>query len=199
MRVFARLINFLATISISVGYLWFIFRNDCFNQNVMTHYNQQVENILIAVAIAIIILNIYCIMRHFSAMRKRQRAIEVSTDGGLSSVSIDAVQRSLSSVLAGEEDVRHPKMNLTVTAKGKPLNCVVEFGLRRTRDITGRADELKHMVREAFLRMIPGGPGINIVTNVIDIENENSNNASTDSSYFSGPVYPDNDDANSED
>ena len=189
MRVLTRIFNVLAALLATAGFLVYEVDTARFADRLAAlHGESSFRVLLILFAIAVILLNIYCAYRYFQILRSRQRAIEVTGKNGVSSISIDAVQNRLLDVLAKLQDVAHPHVRLSVG--GNTIRCALEFALQRSRDVTGRADEIKQAMREAFLRMIPGGPTIEIAVNVTDIEAPQEAGCTSESGSFSGPVYP---------
>lgn len=189
MRVLTRILNLLTALLASAGFLAYELDAAHFAERVVAlHGETSFRVLLILLACAVVLLNIYCAYRYFQILRTRRRAIEVTGKNGLSSVSIDAVQNRLLDVLSKLQDVAHPRVRLSVG--GNTIRCALEFALQRSRDITGRADEVKQAIRDAFMRMIPGGPTIEITVNVTDIEAPQDVERTGESSAFSGPVYP---------
>ncbi len=190
MRGFTKFINVIFTLVACVGFIWLSVALEEHLELLRTFASGNGGKIMFVVAVGAILLNLYNIYRSIRIMRSRQRAIEVDGKNGKSSISIDAVQRRIHEILAKADDVSSPRVNLEITGKGKPIKCGLEFCLQSTSNITGRADELKQTVREAFVRLIPGGPGIEISASVLDLANVKSTQTQSSSSDFSGPVYP---------
>lgn len=189
MRILTRILNVLTALLAACSFLCYKLAPVYFATYIMPRFDERGFGILLALACAIVVLlNIYCAYRYFQIMRHRQRAIEVTGRNGISSISIDAVQNRLLDLLAKLPDVAHPHVRLSVG--GNTIRCALDFALQRARDITGRADEIKQTMRDSFLRMIPGGPTIEITVNVTDIEAPQDTDRTSEAGSFSGPIYP---------
>ncbi|MBN2712084.1 MAG: hypothetical protein JXR97_06560 [Planctomycetes bacterium] len=145
------------------------------------------------VGLAIVALNIILAISEFKQGGFR-RNLEVSSEDGHSTLSITALERQLLSTIASESDVIDPHVNLTAHGEGVPISCHAEFKLKRQDDVLARLDVIKKHLREAFLRIIPNGVGIEVSANVVDIVSENtvkssSSSAGQSSSEFRGPDY----------
>lgn len=190
MRTLVRFLNFIIVFAFAAVIFWYEFANNSFTAHWNNFLTIRGPFILVCVAAVIVLLNIYTLIHTLKQLRKRKRAIEVQTDNGLNSISIDAVQKRLSEILASTEDVLHPRLYLEIGHKNKPVKCSVEFGLKCTKNITGRTDEIKGLLRDAFNIMIPGSSGIDIQASIIDIEGDAVTIKTKHETVFSGPVYP---------
>ncbi len=192
MRTFVRFLNFVVVFFITGIIYWYQFKNASF----MEHWNKFIDiksNGIYGVLFVsglLIILNIYTIFHTLKQMRKRKRAIEITNDNGINSISIDAVQKRLSDMLNSNSDIIHPKLYLELGHKNKPIHCDVEFGLKCTQNITGRTDDIKAEITSAFNNLIPNGPGVIVKASIIDIEGDGSITTPKPDTVFSGPVYP---------
>ncbi len=149
----------------------------------VTHYVFGIPFLLVAVVA--VVGNILVVLRS----RTRglgHRTLTISTDGGTDTISVDAIESRLLDELTAAPDISNPRVELTVRGEGLPLLCAVSFKLERTEDVIGRTEELKRRVREAFLRIIPSGAGIEINASVVDLARGGVKKAERE---FAGPVY----------
>ncbi len=197
MRTFVRFLNFVVVFLVSGVIYWHEFYNTTFTPQWDKFIDANGIYILLFVSTLLVVLNIYTILHTIKQMRRRKRAIEIENDNGINSISIDAVQKRLSEMLATTNDIIHPKLYLELGHKNKPLRCEVSFGLKCTHNITGRTDEIKSQITNAFNNLIPNSAGIMIKASIIDIEGDGAVIKTEKDTVFSGPVYP-NDEAENE-
>ena len=198
MRSFTKALNFLVCLAASIGFIWYTFGKESYLERVTPILGDDVYGkLLILGAVAVFLLNIYSIYRYFQIARHRQRAIEIEGKNGFSSVSIDAIQSLLLAELARVSDITHPRVSLSTSGKGKSIKCDLEISLKRSRDLTGRADEVKQIVRDAFRSMLPSGPGIEISVSIVDLTPLKESDHKP-AEQFSGPVYPNNEESANE-
>ncbi len=190
MRTLVRFLNFIAVLVVTAVIYWHEVDNASFSQEWSKFIAGKGVYALLFVSGIMVLLNLYTIFHSLKQMHKRKRAIEIENDSGVNSISIDAVQKRLSEMLNATTDIIHPRLYLELGSKNKPIRCNVEFGLKCTRNITGRTDEIKSQITSVFNNMIPNGPGIIVKASIIEIENDGEAIKPERDTVFSGPIYP---------
>lgn len=100
-----------------------------------------------------------------------RRNIEVTSEDGVNTISIIALERQLLDELRKVKDVVEPALHLEARGDGLPILCRINFKLSQSEDVMARADAIKKLVRDAFLKIIPSHISIEIHANVVDIVN----------------------------
>jgi hypothetical protein len=147
--------------------------------------------ILLLLGAALVVGNFMEAYRDY-AESESQRLLEVTTEQGVNAISIHALELQLLDVLNRAGDVSAPKVSLVSREDGAQIVCSLSFDLKKQDDVMKRADELKKLAREKFLKLIPSGVGIEIRANVTDLIDGTlaASGVSRQSDEFSGPVYP---------
>lgn len=190
MRTLVRFLNFIVVLAITSVIYWHQFNNTSFTIQWDKFLTANGSYIMLFVSGLLVLFNLYTVFHTLKQMSKRKRAIEIENDNGVNSISIDAIQKRLSDMLSSTTDIVHPKLYLELGSKNKPIHCDVEFGLKCTHNITGRTDEIKSQITNAFNNMIPNSAGIIIKASIIDIESDGTVIKTEKDTVFSGPVYP---------
>ncbi len=142
-------------------------------------------------AVAVLALNVYVIVtraKHCDSCRQ----IEIVTDNGVNRISVHALEAQLLDELVSETDVSAAKIALEVRGENQPVRGSLSFKLTRQANVTGRSDELKKKVRDAFDRILSGKASLDLSANVLDLLPEKKSvDAGKTPSEFYGPVYPD--------
>lgn len=149
----------------------------------------------LAVLAALVTLLLNLLSRVHDALGgEARRVLTLQGDNGTNLISIPALEARLLDVLASSSDVSNPKLTLHVRGEGVPLLCDLSYALHRIENVTGRADEIKRRIREAFLSIIPEGIGIEMNAHVLDLLRDGATVSSVGyeapSREFSGPIYP---------
>ncbi len=123
-----------------------------------------------------------------------RRNLEITTEEGINTVSIKAIEDQLAAELRKAADVSDARVVLDARGEGVPLACSLSFKLDCQDDVMHRVDELKKTVRDTFFRIIPSGIGIEIAANVLDLVGHEAATqpatAEAGKDEFSGPKYP---------
>lgn len=189
MGLLMRFINFWLAVAISAATVLNHFEPDKYNLW-YGFIETEVERLAVPVAIAIIALNLYAIL---SAMKRRftkRRDIEIASSDGQIIISVSAVEKRLLDLATKFSDVRQARVALKFTKKDAVLRCALNFGLARDNDISGRVEEIKRCLRDAFLRLLPGAPGLEITAKINELRAEDPKTPANNSGDFYGPVYP---------
>ncbi len=138
-------------------------------------------------------VNIHVLIKEWKAGGLR-RNLRITTDQGMSELSVSALEMLLLRDLRAEPDVVDPGVTLTPRGEGKPMLCEVELKLRRQEDVIKRMDSLKRKIRDDIDRLIPGGLTVEVLVEVRDFVSEQARNgreAMGKPGEFNGPVYTD--------
>ncbi|MCL2001182.1 MAG: alkaline shock response membrane anchor protein AmaP [Planctomycetes bacterium] len=139
-------------------------------------------------------INIRVLIREWKAGGFR-RNLRITTDHGMSELSVSALEMLLLRDLRAEADIVEPGVILTPRGEGKPMLCEVELKLRRQEDVIKRMDSIKRRIRDEIDRLIPGGLTVEVLVEVRDFISEQTKsdrgNGSGTASEFNGPVYSD--------
>lgn len=139
-------------------------------------------------------VNIHVLIREWKAGGFR-RNLRITTDQGMSELSVAALEMLLLRDLQAEADVVEPGVVLTPRGEGKPMLCEVELKLRRQEDVIKRMDALKRKIRDDIDRLIPGGLTVDVLIEVRDFVNEPATGKrdamAEKPGEFNGPVYSD--------
>jgi hypothetical protein len=141
---------------------------------------------------AVLLLHVYAVFARDRSIRAG-KTLTLRGEGGESVIAIDALEDLLRDEVCKAKDVRDVDVDLEVRAEGEPIQCELRFKLDNQADIPGRTEAHKQTVRDAFERLLPGSPELNITCRVEDIilsraprESESGKNRED----FAGPVYP---------
>ena len=146
-----------------------------------------VWNLILIAALILVAVNVWVAVRMWRAGVFR-RKLRVVSDGGANELSIPSLESLLVGELKSQSDVVEPKVALESKGEGHPLLCRLAYKLKRQENVIQRADELKKLVKTAFLRLLPAGVEIEIVGEVRDLVADAP--AEEKTGEFSGPVYP---------
>ncbi len=142
-----------------------------------------------AVALAANILHIV-----LEIQARQHGELTIATGEGSSGLSLRALENQLLTALHDMDDIKDAHLALTARRGDEPVACRLTCKLRRQPDVTGRLDQLKKQVRDAFQSLIPSGPGLEISCYVTDLTDEGGATAPAAAAgrrdEFSGPVYP---------
>lgn len=122
-------------------------------------------------------------------------ALTITSESGSTRFSIAGIEAQLLEAICQETDVIEPNLHLQVRDEGLPIICRLICKLKQQDDVTGRAERLKKLLGETFLRLIPTGTPIDITIDVLDIVSKEvataaTTTATTSGEEFTGPVYP---------
>jgi signal transduction histidine kinase len=150
-------------------------------------WNLKLLNFILVAAVILVIVNAWALVRMWRAGFFR-RKLRVVSDEGANELSLSSLEALLVKELKTQADVVDPKVTLESKGDGHPLLCHLKYKLKRQENVIGRADELKKLVKAAFLRLLPAGVEIAIVGEVHDLVSDAP--AAEKSGEFAGPVYP---------
>ncbi len=145
------------------------------------------------VGVLLVGLNINVLVKEWKAGGLR-RNLRVTTDQGMSELSVNALEMLLLRDLKAESDVIDPIVALTPRGEGKPMLCEVELKLRRQDDVIKRVDVLKRRIRDDIDRLIPGGLTVEVLVEVRDFVSASirgDKRSEAGPAEFNGPVYAD--------
>lgn len=188
MFVLIRLLNFLVAVALAAGFIW----HSCDAAGFAACWGRclpHVERFLFPAAVVLVALNLYGILMGLIRRLKRRRDIEITSGDGNSIVSIAAVEKRLLDLATKFPDIRQARVALRIKKKDAPIQCAMTFGLAREHDVTGRVEEIKRCLHNAFQKLLPGAPGIEINARVVELRDEEARNPLVDDT-FTGPVYP---------
>jgi len=117
------------------------------------------------------------------------RVLEVVTEEGRNTVCLRALEGQLLGELQRQADIGAPSVRLEPRGEGQPLLARLDFRLRKQENVMRRVDDLKRLVRECYLRLLPAGAPLEILANVRDLTDENGESPRLESE-FAGPKYP---------
>lgn len=139
-------------------------------------------------------VNIHVLIREWKAGGFR-RNLRITTDQGMSELSVSALEMLLLRDLQAETDVADPVVVLTPRGEGKPMLCEVELKLRRQEDVIKRMDALKRKIRDDIDKLIPGGLTVEVLIEVRDFVGDPAASRrdmlAEKPGEFNGPVYSD--------
>lgn len=138
-------------------------------------------------------VNLNVLLREWKAGGLR-RSLRVTTDHGISEISVAALEMLLLRNLRAEPDIVDPMVNLTVRGDNKPMLCELELKLRRQVEVIKRVDAIKRKVCDDIDRLIPGGFTVEVQVAVRDFVNEQHRDKGgriPEPTEFNGPVYSD--------
>ena len=188
MFVLIRLLNFIVAVALAAGFIWHSFDAagfSAFSERICP----QVERFLFPAAVVLVVLNLYGLLMGIVRRLRRRRDIEITGGDGSSIVSIAAVEKRLLDLATKFPDIRQARVALRIKKKDAPIQCMMTFGLAREHDITGRVEEIKRCLHNAFQKLLPGAPGIEINARVVELRDAEARNPLVDDT-FTGPVYP---------
>ena len=137
---------------------------------------------------------------HWSEMSCK--TLSVTSDEGVSSIGLEAIEDLLTNRLAQEKDLSDIDVDLTVGADARTVDCRLRFKIRNQPDIPGRTDVHKRIVRDTFKTVIPGDVTLTVACVVDEIlVDAVESSAPSDggsgrrktavaNSEYSGPIYP---------
>ncbi|MDR1534245.1 MAG: hypothetical protein LBU64_04005 [Planctomycetota bacterium] len=122
-----------------------------------------------------------------------RRNLRISTDQGMTELSVTALEMLLLRDLRAEPDIVDPQVLLTPCGEGRPMTCEVGLKLLRQTDVIKRMDSIKRLVRDDMDRLIPGGLTVDVKVEVRDFINDSSvsDRLGAKGKEFTGPVYSD--------
>ncbi len=138
-------------------------------------------------------VNIHVLIKEWKAGGLR-RNLRITTDQGMSELSVSALEMLLLRDLRAEPDIVDPGVTLSPRGEGKPMLCEVELKLRRQEDVIKRMDCIKRRIRDDIDRLIPGGLTVEVLVEVRDFVSEQARNGREPigkPGEFNGPVYSD--------
>jgi hypothetical protein len=137
--------------------------------------------------------NVYALAREWKIGGLR-RNLRISTDQGMTELSVTALEMLLLRDLLAEPDIVDPQVVLTPRGEGRPMTCEVGLKLLRQSDVIKRMDSIKRIVRDDMDRLIPGGLTVDVLVEVRDFISDSSSlerQTAEKKSEFNGPVYTD--------
>lgn len=187
MLILVRLLNFLVVLAGSAAFIWHCTDAASFSEFAMPLL-PHVEKLLFPLAVVLAVLNIYALLVGVIRRLSKRQDIEIVSGDGASIVSIAAVEKRLLDMATKFTDIRQARVHLKIKKKDAPIQCTMVFGLAREHDVTGRIEEIKRTLHNAFQKLLPGAPGIEISARVVELRDEEACAKTTDT--FTGPVYP---------
>ncbi|MDR0867672.1 MAG: hypothetical protein LBP75_04240 [Planctomycetota bacterium] len=191
-----RFVNFVVVMGLAALPVWQFLEPKCFAQ-VWEQARGPVHYYLLPAAAVIIALNLIAIVLWLGHKFSRRPDIEIISNDEPTVISSAAVEKRLLELASKFPGVRQTKIALEIRGREKPIICNLSFGLACETDITGRIDEVKKCLRDAFNRLLPGASGIEIKTKVFDLRAEEKlpetaakREAPAYDGDFSGPLYP---------
>jgi hypothetical protein len=190
-------IDFVVLMALAALPLWRMLSPECFLQ----HWNKEnvqgaIHFYLVPVAALLIGLNLIAILLRLASKYSKRQDIEIYSNDEPTTISASAVEKRLLDLAAKFPGVRQTKIALDIHGRDKPIICKLSFGLACETDITGRIDEIKKCLRDAYNRLLPGTAGIEIITVVSELRAEDKlpetpkkDAAEFDENSFAGPVY----------
>ena len=148
-----------------------------------------VMNLVLIAGFILVAVNVWTLVRMWRAGFFR-RKLRVVSDEGANELSIPSLEALLAKELKAQADVVEPQVILESKGEGHPLLCHLNYKLKRQENVIGRADELKKVVKAAFLRLLPAGVEIAIVGEVRDLVSDAPPAEAEKSGELAGPVYP---------
>lgn len=144
------------------------------------------------VGIALVIANLHVLFKEWKAGGLR-RNLRITTDQGMSELSVAALEMLLLRDLRAEPDIVDPVVSLSPRGEGKPMLCILELKLRRQNDVIKRMDDIKRKIRDDIDRLIPGGLTVEVQGEVRDFVSETAREKekAPEPGEFNGPVYTD--------
>ncbi len=149
--------------------------------------------IVLLIGAFLVFVNINVLVKEWKAGGLR-RNLRITTDQGMSELSVTALEMLLLRDLRAEPDVVEPAVSLTPRGEGKPMLCEIELKLRRQNDVIKRVDGLKRRIRDDFDKLIPGGLTVEVMVEVRDFVSETTREKEKldpRQGEFNGPVYSD--------
>lgn len=188
MGIIIRLLNFLTALGCSAAFIWHNF-DAAGAAAFYAKIQPQMERFFLPMAIVIVVLNVYGLLAAVVRRLQRRQDIEISGGDGVSIVSIAAVERRMLDLTTKFSDIRQARVTLKIKKKDAPIHCSLVFGLAREHDITGRIEEIKRCLHNAFQKLLPGATGLDIHARVVELRDEETRTP-TNEDTFIGPVYP---------
>ena len=151
-----------------------------------------VSVIAFLVGLFLVAANLNVLLREWKAGGLRGN-LRITTDQGMSELSVAALEMLLLRDLRAEPDIVEPMVSLTPRGEGKPMLCELQLKLRRQDDVIKRMDEIKRKIRDDIDRLIPGGLTVEVQGEVRDFVNEpaREKERAPEPGEFNGPVYTD--------
>ncbi|MDR1518857.1 MAG: hypothetical protein LBU23_01770 [Planctomycetota bacterium] len=132
---------------------------------------------------ALVGANIHSLAREWKIGGLR-RNLRISTDQGMTELSVTALEMLLLRDLRAESDIVEPQVVLTPRGEGRPMTCEIGLKLLRQSDVIKRMDSIKRTIRDDLDRLIPGGLTVDVLVEVRDFVSDKTGE-------FNGPVYSD--------
>jgi hypothetical protein len=122
------------------------------------------------------------------SLRERLR---LAAPDGANLFAPEALEDLFLRVLKAEPDVSRPQAFLEIKA-GAAVAAHLRFGLREQDDALARMEEVKALVRDRFLKMIPSGVALEVYVEVVEfMASPEAAAARKAGPEFTGPVYSD--------